>query len=137
MQETVEIYFLNVPENKINQKTIIRILKKKFDYVFKSNVQEYRSIANDKYWKFEISNETKRIKNIIEKTIDNKNIIEELADLFVLKKGLPDLMIINNNKIEFWELKINRDGISKEQIIVANKLRKLGFVCKFVLIFGQ
>lgn len=38
-------------------------------------------------------------------------------------------MLIKDNKLKFVEVKIERDGVSKEQIVILNLLCNLGFEC--------
>lgn len=104
--------------------------------VYKGNVFEYRGISNC-YWNVKTTGRTDSIVKHIQKTVNNDQLYKELQLLFYKKKGLPDLMLIKDNQISFIEVKINRDGISYEQIAILNKLSKMGFKCSIDLFFDM
>lgn len=57
------------------------------------------------------------------------NIDKRLIDLFKkYKLGYPDFVLIKDGKISFIELKIERDGLSLDQIIFLNELSQIANV---------
>jgi hypothetical protein len=108
--------------------------------VFNSSWEGYRLLSSNYFQlKTPLSETQLKIADYLQQAI---NPSEKLTQLFTIRRGLPDFLLIDktdkNRLPRFIEVKSNNDGLSVDQIKMAEILTEMGFdVTIFFVMFTQ
>lgn len=108
--------------------------------VFPSSWEGYRLLSSDYFQlKTPLSENQQKIVENLQQSI---NPSEKLTQLFTIRRGLPDFLLIDqtdkNRLPRFIEVKSNNDGLSVDQVKMAEILTEMGFnVTIFFVMFTQ